>query len=632
MPKSYQAIAKQIASTITGLSVTEKKRLAQILAKGEIYQEIAKDWSNARNEREEEITLTPIFQEYLRLLLDYRINTVICGGCAQIGKSLFAIIAYSYTTCKLGYNALFLFPQQQALERLVPLNHRPIVENWEKTLYTGCKRNIITNLKTIKSLSGAAVMYSYSVHKTQANEGAAASTAIVSVSTDVLYVDEVSQYPKGAIEMAFRRLDASRIPSQPIRLLGTAGNGGGIEKFIREADLQFYPSVICNNCHNVAFLDPYGALLKSVESIGSNNETIKVYLSTTGRPIKWHGKNGQDSNTTNDIQICCPTCSSPISDAQIEQSSFRERRSHQTLTNYLNTYDKDSHSISIELSPLLRGNGKMPKLIKEGLNTSSPVDWVQQALGKPSEFGLTAIPTESILQGFNRELPIAKTSEYSGGIDSVIIAGIDQGHSSDHVVICRYYYDMSMYDINLISETSTREFLYFGAVSREQIPELMDCWGVKFGFIDNEPSIDSAAEIVRQTTCLVMADQQGRQKADFVKGVAHDGGHNFPCVKISHRKFGRNLITGFSRFNGDGQPLYQFASTVDWIRTASRELSPMRHLSSVVYDPETGILKRPIDHVDHYFFATLFCEAAFSYFLEFDTSDAGGGMSLSSWV
>lgn len=629
---SYKKLLKKLGDASIGVSSELKKKLNKFLTEGSLHKLIKEDWDCAKNERGEDIQVTPILEEYLRLLLDYRVNQVVCGGCAQIGKSLFAIVAYSYTTCKLGFNCLFLFPQQQSLERLVPLNHRSVVENWEKTLYKGKKRNLITNLKTIKSLSGGVILYSYSTTKTQDNEGAAAKSSIVSFSVDALYIDEVSQYPKGAVEMAFRRLDAGRIPTQPVRLLGTAGNGGGIERYITNCDYQFYPSVVCNNCGEVTFLDPFGGLLADSNVFDVKGDSYKSYLSATGRPIHWYGKDKQITTDTQKASIVCQHCHSQISDEQIEASNFRDKVSKVRLVDFLdNLPDKEFYSVSVELSPLLRGNKKVSKLLKEGLTTSAPSDWVQQALGKPSEFGNTSITLEQIYCGFNKTLPKAKQSKYDYGCSSIVIAGIDQGHSADHVVIIRYYYNYDR-DINFIAENSYREFLYFGAVSRAEIPTILSNYKVQFGFIDNEPSIDSAAEVVRKTNCLMLVDQQGKQKDDFILGDAKDGGYNFPCVKINHRKFGRSLIVGFSRVSKEGIPLYQFSPATDWILTATRDVSPARHLTSVVYDPEDGLLKRPVDKVDHYFFATLFAEAAFSYSLEFSTGGASKRLSMSAWL
>lgn len=635
---SYKKLLKKELKNLPLLTSEKKLNNYSYIAKGNLYELLLTDWHLARNERDEPVKLTAIFSEYLRLLLDYRINVVICGGCAQIGKSLFAILAYSYTVSKLGYNAIFLFPQQQAQDRLVPLNHRPVVENWEKLLFQGKKRNLIANNQVFKSLSTGSVIYSYTAHKAQNNDGASASTAIVSVSADILFVDEVSQYPKGAIEMVYRRLDASRIPTRPKRLLGTAGNGGGIERFIKDADYNFYPSVVCESCKQIAFLDPFGALLKSEINISATGETYTNYLTSTGRPNKWHLLDAtKDRQSTNNCHIRCPHCEALIDDDLIFTASFRDRKSFIGLSEYLDTIQSIEDctgfiSVSIELSPLLRGNSRMSELLREGLSTASPNDWVQQSLGKPSEFGITSIQPELILAGFGKELPKIKVNPYGEGQNVITIAGIDQGHSSDHVVIIRYYYNQDFYDLAEIAEKSTRYFLYFGSVNRLDIPEILKTYKVDFGFIDNEPSIDSASELVRQTNCLMLADQQAKQKDDFIKSHATDGGQDFSCIKIKFRKFSRNLIAGFSRLNDNGQPLYQFHPDLNWVKTISKDLSPVSHLCSVVYDPDTGNIIRPVNHVDHYFYATMFAESAFNYFLVYDTYGAGNNSSVLNWV
>ncbi|MCC5622700.1 hypothetical protein [Nostoc sp. CHAB 5715] len=133
------------------------------------------------------------------------------------------------------------------------------------------------NLKTFQVM-GATTQFTYvSVSKKRESDDGRASAGGVNVgfSADVLIKEERSQYPPGAGDPLNRRLDAARLPSRPIRELGTPGSGNGVEAEIKAADYHFYPHYTCPYCEAIAPLHPKGCLLKPVGS---------KYLSPSGRP------------------------------------------------------------------------------------------------------------------------------------------------------------------------------------------------------------------------------------------------------------------------------------------------------------------------------------------------------------
>jgi hypothetical protein len=594
----------------------DRQEFLSLIERGELYLAFEKDARFAQTERGEPLQMSALYSEGIRAMLDYRIPMIALTGAAQTGKSLMAVICYSWTTARCGFNTLFLFPQQTSLYRLVPQNHKPIIDAWDRGLYPNTKRgNFTSNLQTHEASSKGNIMFTYSGAKAGDNKGASAGASIVSVSTDALYVDEASQYAPGTIDVAFRRLDAGRIPYKPVRLMGTPGSGAGIEAYIKKVRHKFYPGLICPHCNEVTFLDPLGMLFKAVSVVLPTGEKTEAFLSAAGRPMKW---NSEDVTYPVDTAyLTCESCDGRISDEDIKAALFYERGTRKALKSYLDDSNYVMPSMSIELSPLLRGYKSLPRLIDQGLTTANTSDWIQQALGHASTFDSTIITLDQIKRSFNSHLPRVRVNEYDDtGWEKITVAGIDQGRSSDYLTIINYYYKREDESRErTIAEKSIREFVFIGAVARTDIPDICKHYEVEFGFIDNEPSITSAAELCDDVDGLMLCDQQAKQSDDFKKVVTRDGGVEYTCVRAAYRKFGRTLILGFSRRASDGHSLYRFNSSLEGILTDVTENSPVRHLTSVAFDPDSGGIIRPSDHVDHTWFSTLFAEMAFNYFL-----------------
>ena len=609
---NFEEIARNRKNNKIGLTAREKAEYLQKIENGTLFYDFLQDLKYAVNERGEAVKITKAMAQYCQLLLDYRIPMVICSGAAQIGKSLFAVLCYSWSTSRAGFNTLFLFPQLQSLQRLVPLNHAPIVTNWETRLHAGKKaRTPISNSQTVKSLSGAAINYSYSGSKSSENKGASAGTSIVSVSTDALYVDEASQYAGGAIEVAFRRLDNGRIPYKPVRLLGTPGSGGGIETFLKECEYQLYPGVKCPHCDRVALLHPFGGLLKQQEVQLPTGEITNVFLSQNGKPLKWlHGE-----HQVKDAYISCEHCDGKLDDSVIETAEFYDKYTRESLEGIL--AQGTPMSISVELSPLLRGNKSVARLIRQGLDTANSSDWCQQALGIPSTFDQTTITREQIAKGFDCPLPTVKINHYyKDDYDSVTVMGVDMGRSGDATAVIRYYFKPGNSKEKVYSN-AIREVLFLATVNRGELPQIAQRFNVDTGFIDAKPSIDSSAEICAMIPQLYLSEQIGKQNDDFIERPTRDGGTEYDCIKFAYRKFARSLILLFG-FNSeeDGYPLFRFHNDLKGILDDLTDKSPVKQLVSVSFDPETGEIVKPRDKNDHSFFAMHFAEAAFSYYVQ----------------
>lgn len=541
------------------------------------------------NERGEKLNLLEWHCEYAEFIGDFRVAETLTSGCSQVGKTLFHSLLLSYCLTNGGLNTLWSYDLQLSRDIQVPSNFRPVIERWMKA--KGIKKvNNDAKNNTIYQVSGATAQFVYvSTSKVKEGEGSAAAGGIaVGVSRDILFKEERSQYPPGAADPLNRRLDAGRLPSRPIRELGTPGGGNGIEAEIEVADYQFYPHYKCSVCGVSAPLHPKGCLLKKYQG---------EYLSKTGRPLNWHV---DDDNKT---VFACSNCGAYLNDETRKSAYFKCLKTGITLREFLDKlpFEEPSERIKagIILSPLLRiRSPSLPsEMVEEGLNTFNTEDWQQQVLGLPSESNSTAVTLEMFKVAIGKPRITTKAD--------ITIAGGDQGRSEDWLWVCEYYLPK---DDNLsiaqIIEQTTRHVLFGGDIMRGEVPDTLKYLGVNFGLYDNEPDRSSIAQLC-DVTCLEMADQKTGLVDAVSEGIVRDGGSEYPCWKIRNEKFLKQVLSSFLLEKFHLPPEWE-----KWVGNKS-ERSPMLHLTSPSFNPATGKWKRGKNNLDDLYYAAMFCEAAF---------------------
>ena len=197
----------------------------------------------------------------------------------------------------------------------------------------------------------------------------------------------------------------------------------------------------------------------------------------------------------------------------------------------------------------------------------------------------------------------------------ITIAGIDRGRSTDWIWIAKYHVpENNRYNTNQISDNTFREVLYASDIVKTDIPQILEEYRVKFGLIDNEPDIESSARLC-QITCLEMADQKHHQLEEYKKATVIDGGIEYPCWKIRNNKFLKQVQNLFILEHDDGYPIIKLPDSWEkWLNNKS-ERSPIRHLTSPEYNPESNKWDRS-DHIDDLYYACAFCEAAFFIYID----------------
>ena len=162
-------------------------------------------------------------------------------------------------------------------------------------------------------------------------------------------------------------------------------------------------------------------------------------------------------------------------------------------------------------------------------------------------------------------------------------------------------------------------------VHSQEIAKLCAEFNVQGGFIDNEPSISSAAKLARNSG-LLLADQKDKLTEDFREITVVDGGEEFPAYGIKYRKWCKNIFSLFALNKYSINPIYQWQEY-----SQTNPLSIYRHLTGVAWEPEEGIVERDSSKIDDLYFALMFAEAAFSLYLTNPSIVAYAGNNTEWW-
>jgi hypothetical protein len=286
-----------------------------------------------------------------------------------------------------------------------------------------------------------------------------------------------------------------------------------------------------------------------------------------------------------------------------------------TASDYLASIDGWMNTrvrVAIQLSPLIRYVGGVntlaADLIRSGLDTDrDSAVWQQEKLGHPSVSIANSLTLPMLRRSW--ESPRAKD-----GVRKVVIAGIDQGRSQQWIIVCDYFLQEREVDPactqNLV-ESTPKNVVYDGAIYKDDIPGILDRYGVDFGLIDNEPEREWAARLCRET-CMEMADQRPGLKGDVKASTVPEDNREHPCWLIHNDKFLRAVLNGFILRSADGHPLTRVPEA--WADDAgiAGGNSAISQMLSPRYDPVKGKWIRAADHNDHRYYAMMFVEAAFA--------------------
>jgi len=574
------------------------------------------------NDRGDPLNLDPWFLELLETIGDFRIPHTLTVAPSQIGKTLSHTLLACDTLSFGRLHFAWIYATDKSLVANQPTQFKPVVENWVAGIsqagYDFSKkgdRKMVSRwqLGGVNGIFAAASTSNPALKS--GGGGAVAGSSIVSFTADILILEERSQYPPGAADPLPRRLDSSMLPSKPIRELGTPGGGAGIESGFGSVSRYFYPHYTCPSCGVIAPLDPKGCLLRPY----SHPRKGVSYLSESGKPLNWFHKEKLDSVKT--AFIGCSSCQKELPIDVRYNAKFRCKSTGVWLRNFLDSLPpgapSDRPKIVLHISPLLRRTAfnLAADLIQSGIEAEDSTDWQQQALGHVSETSQNNISLETLKCAIAAPRPTRAPN--------VRLCGIDQGRGQHWMWIADYVIDDPLYKekaVEYVIENTVRNVIWAGPVLKGDVSDRLQEFNVQFGLIDNEPERTAAQEIQR-TTVLQMADQRDNQRDAVIHGNVRDGGQTMKCWLIRNQKFLKQVLTSFLSVADDGFPLTRLpAEWEGWIANQG-ELSPIRHLMTPSYDPNTGRwAKKPGGKsIDDMYYACMFCEASYYLWLTQDT-------------
>jgi hypothetical protein len=595
--KTLRGIGARNWSTINQfpISARQEKKLDRI----EFLRSIAK------TPEDRPLILNPWHLDYWNLISDLRLREVVVTGCCQSGKTLFNYLLLCFWVVFCQYNVIWAYPTESLRNKFVDRYFNPLIK---AILTNEQQKEISVRRNNLFQYRNANASFTFVRSSTPNKQGASVATTLVGEQSDAGFGDEVSQMSPSDLAPVTNRLDASIIPAQPFRPMGTPGAGGGIELWVDRCDRNFYPHCICPSCHEEISLTPKGCLLRPSVRARPNGEEVVSYLSESGKPVDWFYRDEKDAVTS--AYFGCSRCGKEIpEETRRGESYFRCLRSGILLTDYLAlTLDDMAESVAIQISPLIVDR-VASKIIREGLETANSDNWQQQSLGLPSEQSTNQLTPDIIARAIGRPPP-DRTADFT-------IAGIDQGRSEHWMVVEDIYLPQNADELSFseLCDRTIRVVKWAGGIQKTEIPDRLELHDVTFGIIDNEPDIADASRLCEAVSVLEMADQRAGQFEEYKEGIVLDGGIEYPCWKIRNEKYLKQVLTNFSLFDSDGEPIYRLpASWERWLRNPS-ERSPIVHLCAPSYEPEAGKWVRPANHIDDLYYAFMFAEVAFALYL-----------------
>lgn len=613
-------LSEQVAKLwIDGLSGADEQGSAEDYM-AECFQEGGKPFVErvkryGKNEKGKPIQFVPWVEEYLEAIGDWRIPHTLTTGPAQILKTIGHTLLITDTIIEGQFNVAWIYSSRDNRDLNVPEQFKPVVEHWvaTKSQLTGKKIGSTKDMRQNAryQVNGVTAIFSYAntSKTTPGREGlASVGGAGASFQANVLFFEERSQWEPGTADKFIPRLNASIVPTKPIRELGTPGAGQGIELELEDADYHFYPHYHCKDCGAVMPLDPKGCLLKEVERVSPSGEVTAAYLSESGRPLEWFHKNEDFAVET--AYIGCSVCDVELTNEQRYNAHFRCLKTGVSLRDFIDSLPKGvppkQYKVGIHLSPLCRmaEYNLAADIIGRGIRTLSTDDWQQQDLGHASETTTGSVTMEMLRAAIVAPRPT--------GAPDYVMAGIDAGRGEDWLWICAYHLPSAWKNMTVadLIDGATRHVLFGADVVRNAIPGKLKEYGVEYGLIDNEPDRNSASNLCR-VSVLDMADQRPGLMDAAKKDKVSDGGIEYPCWWIRNEKFLAQVLHGFVSPAADGHSLYRLPeSWKRWEGIVRSERSPLTHLTGPSLDSQSGKWKRGKGNIDDLYYAAMFCEAA----------------------
>jgi hypothetical protein len=328
------------------------------------------------------------FRDQLRLTADMRLRSVLTTGASQVSKTIGNVNVLADCLVFGQIDCGYFFDSRDNLYNNQPMQIQPVLDHYVES----AKQNLAIGRAMVARFSyGLANGYFFYVtgDSKESTGGAAESSKVASVSISAAWLEEYSSW--GNVDIT-PRLGAGAIASKPQRKLGTPGGGSSkVDKDLASADHVFYPSIVCQCCDRVTYLDVKGALLKPIKDPKTGSDK---YFNARGEIYDYWSTD----KTPETAFIACLHCHNPITRSHLLTTRLRDRLSGELTDNFLDRLPDGevySGTVAIVLSPLLRASDdpmRSSDLIREGLEPENPLIYCQNKLGvvsSLSSFGIS---------------------------------------------------------------------------------------------------------------------------------------------------------------------------------------------------------------------------------------------------
>jgi hypothetical protein len=555
------------------------------------------------NEKGQKLRLNKPLLDACALIGDFRVGTVATSGGAQVFKTLIHLQLASALVTIGKHDFAWCYPQANLIPKLVPTGFKPVIGAWEQQFKLE-RKSKITDSKSMmlhQSTYGIGRFISAANNSASSKElsgVAQANTNVVAFSSDLAIYEERSQYLQKNIDTIRRRFLQGRIASYPERLIGTPGNGAGIELEIAQADYCFISHIDCKECGKPASLSPLGALITPIEIDKSNRP---IYFEANGKPRDWWYRDENDK--VNTAYFGCEHCGAEISKEQRLNSYFRCTKTGTLLLDLLDSlpygYSDKRISCGLILSPLIRDtDSSTPQsIILSGLQSTNTQDWQQQELGIATSMSTGGITLESIKRSIGATVPKWQP-DYT-------YFGLDQGRSEHWVMMVNYRlptHTIGERDYTTIEkyELAHREITLCKAINDSELDRIiMESHG---GALDNEPDRSWADKIARAYRGIILFDQVSQRSLNGLMHkpiIVQSGGTKIEAVAIDTHRFQNHILSFFNgsyMVGSDEVPQISIPKSVNYQDLTDKSL--VRHLTSSTRDPDRGLWIRPEDKND----------------------------------
>jgi hypothetical protein len=512
------------------------------------------------------------FEQYLRMLSDWRIPEICTSGASQTGKTLghHLVAADALIEGQLSFG--WIYPGDKIRRNEQP-KFRKLAERWisKRQLSYSPDRN-----NTERFEIGTAIgNFTHSNTKTGDSKAANSQSGVAFPAAFLIY--EEHSLTKDGVDYSGRK-NRSPLETKPDRYLGTAGGGSGIEIRAALAPLSAIPSVDCPECdRNIPLIpqlvamkpDEHGNFFKSDSRPHQLNDRMtcpccEAVLDQEPENIRLH-------LYETEILIAVKT-DKPVKTWQEFEPVWAEDFLDQDLAELPN--------VAIWIYPTITGladSAKWLKYVSTKIEASeNPAAAVQELLGIESSIGsgLSRADAEKILGNVIHNYNLAGKRQYS--------FGLDQGVHNHYLWVAS-------------TDPDGGETLHFlRSVKASELQSVLSHFGDRIpGFIDNEPDKSWAANFTEGQPHLKLANQGSNAKRYFFEATMTTGGTSYPIYEFTNQYW----IAEFIR--------YLYSGKLRVAEDAVLSEDAAAHLSSLRKDGK-GMWRRPASHDDDLFFAGLF--------------------------